>query len=388
MFATHKKEQLKTALNEAAQYQEKYYQGSRIDGESPISLAGPRIKNLIRDSEQQKKLDYLAKVIAVYCKKKCVAVAYSEDNDEYYISYNTVAHGSDCSKAEYACVNMEVREIVKSFYSDIKHGLNSSNLRKILVDSILNDKNTEKSLMECVLKLVRGYSHIQTGDSSYDFSGIQQLFVNSKNTKNTNIKLDGFSRLGEKYKELRKISNDLEKKLAEELDEEEKKGLISDHNLIHKVKSELSQFHTVKFNLDELLPYFERNEGIENKLYVVKNNSSINEQQHAEMVVLEYVHNKSKVGELSGNVYIGMSKLSCFTCQKVIEYYNNSESNVKLENHGTHGKVYNNWAFPAGILDVVSVDDLIKDLSNSDDCSSIAAFPFGKDSASSDSDGY
>lgn len=71
MFAMHKKEQLKTALNEAAQYQEKYYQGSRIDGESPISLAGPRIKNLIRDSEQQKKLDYLAKVIAVYCKKMC-----------------------------------------------------------------------------------------------------------------------------------------------------------------------------------------------------------------------------------------------------------------------------------------------------------------------------
>lgn len=144
-----------------------------------FSLADIRYKN--ERSNDQKSLDYLARVLSIYTKKVCVAIAHSEFDDKYYISYN--ANGS---LNEYNSFKSEVNEIIISFYQHV-HDNNYTM-------SILTNRRIEEKLRNSIINLDDGYIEFDGDDNDCDheFSKILSLYNSAKNTRTKESRFRGF----------------------------------------------------------------------------------------------------------------------------------------------------------------------------------------------------
>ncbi len=347
-----------------------------------FSLAAIRYKN--ERSDDQKSLDCLARVLSIYTKKVCVAIAYSEFDDKYYISYN--ANGS---LNEYNSFKSEVNEIIRSFYQHVHD--NNYTIYKILTTSILTNRRIEEKLRNSIINLDDGYIELDSDDNDCDheFSKILSLYNSAKNTRTKETRLEAFDLMRDKYKYLCQILDQISQKLETTEDETTRVDLVHNYSLIKKSKSALSPFYKVYSSIEKLLLYFNTHEGIDNKISVINNRSGPNNQKHTEMCLLEHIHRDYKNRELfTHNIYIGISKLACLPCKTVIALYNKySDDNhaLNIKYHGTHGKVYENWEFPVMLLDVISIDEFVSAL-NPEDYNAYAVMPMGPDTTSSDSD--
>lgn len=323
---------------------------------SDFALAGGRYKNTSR-TEEQKALDSLAKILAVCNEKVCVAIAVAGTffDKRYYVTYNAnTGSESECDK-----FLLNTKKIITSCINNQEDTLSDE-----LVKSVLNDNKLKNKLVDSVFKLNTGY----IGQSKQLIFGIMRnIKTHYKQAKLATTTADDrrehYNFLCEAYSQIKDFLNSNE-------------VLGKNYRLINQVKLSLSEFYKINLNIKRVCSYFKDNGDFIKNLIIIQNHSTPNNQIHAEMILLEHIHSDYHES-YNSEAYIGISKLSCMPCSKVIKLYNESANNLDVQYHGTHGKVYENWDYPSKICSIVSEEHFVSELEN---CESLF-LPLGRDDA-------